>query len=110
MEIESRRRRLGWTQAELAERAGTTQPVISRLECGTVEPTLSVLERVALATGEPLVLRLGEGPKETPPRTRRRLIEAALGPVPFNPWDRDLTAEEAWSLTAAGLTRDRFER
>lgn len=46
--IELRIRR-GLTQAQLAERVGTTQSAISRLEAGQVEPTLDTLRRVAAA-------------------------------------------------------------
>ncbi|MEN8655889.1 helix-turn-helix transcriptional regulator [Streptomyces sp. 21So2-11] len=36
-------------EAELAERAGTGQAVISRIESGKLTPTLAVLERLAAA-------------------------------------------------------------
>ncbi|WP_037600657.1 helix-turn-helix domain-containing protein [Streptacidiphilus rugosus] len=39
----------GITQAELAQRAGTGQATISRIESGKLIPTLPVLERVAAA-------------------------------------------------------------
>ncbi|MDR3490774.1 MAG: helix-turn-helix transcriptional regulator [Gammaproteobacteria bacterium] len=41
-----------FTQAELAHRAGTTQPVIARLESGTDHriPSLSLLSRIAAAS------------------------------------------------------------
>ncbi|MGH6905236.1 MAG: helix-turn-helix domain-containing protein [Geminicoccaceae bacterium] len=41
----------GLTQAELAERMGTTQSVIARLESGRTQPTTATLHRLALATG-----------------------------------------------------------
>lgn len=41
----------GLTQAELAERMGTTQSVVARLESGRVRPSTSTLEKVAKATG-----------------------------------------------------------
>ena len=41
----------GLTQAELAERMGTTQSVIARLESGRVQPTTATLQRLARATG-----------------------------------------------------------
>ena len=37
----------GMTQAELAERVGTRQPSIARLESGSRKPSLSFLERIA---------------------------------------------------------------
>jgi len=41
------RREAGLSQAALAERVGTDQAVISRIECGTVSPTLAMLTRIA---------------------------------------------------------------
>lgn len=42
------------TQAELAERIGTTQSAIARLEGGKVSPSISTLRRYAEATGHQL--------------------------------------------------------
>jgi transcriptional regulator with XRE-family HTH domain len=39
----------GLSQRQLAERVGTTQSVIARLEVGGTKPSLSTLERVAAA-------------------------------------------------------------
>lgn len=50
----------GWSQAELAERMGSRQPVIARLELGGVEPTIPTLERVSAALGVELVIELRE--------------------------------------------------
>ena len=41
----------GLTQAELAERMGTTKPYVARLESGRVLPTMRTYLRVAKATG-----------------------------------------------------------
>ncbi len=41
----------GFTQAELAERMGSTQPYVARLESGRVLPTMRPFLRVAKATG-----------------------------------------------------------
>jgi predicted transcriptional regulator len=41
----------GWTQQELARRAGTRRSAIARLESGKREPSLSFLRRVARTPG-----------------------------------------------------------
>ena len=46
----------GLTQAELADRAGTTQSAIARLESGGANPRLSTLEDVLAATGHELTI------------------------------------------------------
>ena len=45
------RARAGLTQEQLAQRMGTTQAVIARLESGRVKPSTRTLERLAAATG-----------------------------------------------------------
>ncbi|GAB3818249.1 helix-turn-helix domain-containing protein [Micromonospora zhanjiangensis] len=47
--VHDRRLELGLTQAELAQRAGMTQPQLSRLESGGATPTLPLLARLATA-------------------------------------------------------------
>ncbi len=55
--IRTARQRSGLTQAELARRAGVSQPVIARLESPGTNPTVRTLERALRATGHRLVLR-----------------------------------------------------
>lgn len=50
------RTRHGLSQAQLARRAGTTQARISALERGLASPGVELLERLATACGEELVL------------------------------------------------------
>ncbi|MFC0527867.1 helix-turn-helix domain-containing protein [Phytohabitans kaempferiae] len=47
--VHDRRVELGLTQTELAERAGMTQPQLSRLESGGATPTVPLLARLAAA-------------------------------------------------------------
>jgi transcriptional regulator with XRE-family HTH domain len=47
--VHDRRVELGLTQVELAERAGMTQPQLSRLESGGATPTVPLLARLAAA-------------------------------------------------------------
>lgn len=48
-EVRTLREERGWTQTELAERAGMTQSAMARFEAGGTIPTLPVLERIATA-------------------------------------------------------------
>lgn len=43
--VRARREELGWSQRQLAERAGMTQPGVARFESGGTTPTLPLLER-----------------------------------------------------------------
>lgn len=49
MEIRALRELRGLSQRELAERMGTTQSAIARLEGGNVSPSLATLDKVAAA-------------------------------------------------------------
>jgi transcriptional regulator with XRE-family HTH domain len=58
MLIRTARRRHGLTQAQLAARIGTSQPVISAYEHGTRDPSTGTLRRIVAGTGERLELGL----------------------------------------------------
>lgn len=51
-----RRMKEGWTQAQLAERMGTSHSVISRIESGQHPTSVTTLERLAEAFDTNLVL------------------------------------------------------
>ena len=51
------RNRAGLTQQQLAQKMGTTQPAVARLESGRVRPSMRTLERFAKATGSRLLIR-----------------------------------------------------
>ena len=51
------RSRAGLSQEERAERMGTTQPVVARLENGRIRPSSRTLERLAQATGCRFIIR-----------------------------------------------------
>ena len=64
----------GLSQRQLAARARTKQPVISRLESGAAKPSLRLLERVAEALDADVVVRLephGRRGAASPPASRR---------------------------------------
>lgn len=48
----------GVTQKELAERVGTTQSSIARLEGGNINPSLDFLQKIAQVLGRKLTVRL----------------------------------------------------
>jgi len=60
--VRVRREELGWSQRQLAERAGMSQPGIARFEAGGTNPTLPLLERLAQALG--LALNVSLGPQQ----------------------------------------------
>lgn len=58
-ELIAERRAAGLSQAEVADRMGTSQPAVARVEAGAVDVRLSTLRRYAEAVGRRLELRLG---------------------------------------------------
>lgn len=66
----------GLTQLELAERAGTSQPALTRYERGAVLPTLPTLERVLSACGRRLLISAATA---SGPPTRGISVRSQLG-------------------------------
>ena len=56
LEIHELREKRGLSQRELAERLGTTQSAVARLEAGNVSPSLPPLDKVAEALGVELIV------------------------------------------------------
>jgi ribosome-binding protein aMBF1 (putative translation factor) len=59
------RKRSRLSQAEIANRMGTTESVVSRLESGRVKPSTRTLERYAEATGHRLKISFEPLPKKS---------------------------------------------
>ncbi len=57
-DLVERRLHLGLSQAEVAERMGTSQSAVARLEGGSADVRLSTLERYAAALGQQIRWRL----------------------------------------------------
>ncbi len=92
----------GWSQAELAQRAGTKQANISKLESGTGNPTAKFLKKVGDAFGVELNIRLKQ----------QEIEYIRLMPILVNredsPWDRkrkDPTQREKMSRRRFSLVR-----
>lgn len=67
----------GLSQAELAERASTSQPALARYETGVTLPTLPTLERLLAACGRRLEVRAVRATAPSPASTSMR---GRLGP------------------------------
>ena len=89
--LQRARQRAGLSQADMAARAGTSQPVISAYERGHREPTVPTLRRLVAATGGRLELGVrAVGQSDLPPPVDdeehgRRLIDvlSLADAVPF---------------------------
>jgi predicted transcriptional regulator len=57
-ELIAARARAGLSQSEVAQRMGTTQSVVARLESGKRPPSMRTVERFARAVGGRVVLRI----------------------------------------------------
>lgn len=76
--LRTARRRQGLSQAEVARRAGTSQPVVSAYEHGRRDPSLRTLARLVAATGERLAVGLAAAGPEVPPPVDHREHAARL--------------------------------
>jgi len=69
--IRGARERAHLTQAELAARAGTSQPAISRYEAATASPSVETLDRLLASMGARLELSITPAPRALDVRTPR---------------------------------------
>ena len=98
------RRRGGLTQADLAWRAGTSQPVVSAYEHGRRDPTVGTLRKLIEAGGAQLTLDAQPMP-DFPPSADleehgRRLLDALslADAIPTRPRARELDAPRIVSV------------
>jgi HTH-type transcriptional regulator / antitoxin HipB len=66
VQVREAREAKGLSQSQLAERMGTQQSVIARLEGGGITPTLPTLKRIADALGTKLTVGFEEPQKQSP--------------------------------------------
>lgn len=97
--IETVRRRRRLTQVELAQRAGTSQPVVSAYERGRRDPTFRTLSKLIEAGGELLVIDARLPDPDVPPPTNpeehaRRLVDvlSVADAIPARPRSRRMHA------------------
>lgn len=75
--ITERRKHLGWTQADLAEKLGVDSETISRFERGSNLPSLLRLEKLALIMDAPLAALLAESSAH--PLDQSRVLAELIG-------------------------------
>ena len=88
------RRRRNVDQSELARRAGTSQPAVSRIERDLVSPTIETLSRLFEALGEALVISPINLTEPPPGGGNQSIAELRADYT-------ELTAEERLEQTAA---------
>jgi transcriptional regulator with XRE-family HTH domain len=71
--VREARKRSGMTQAELAEKAGTTQSAIARLESGRTSPSLEDVQRLMRLAGFELIVELAPFDDSDRVQARERL-------------------------------------
>ncbi|MDQ3646579.1 MAG: helix-turn-helix transcriptional regulator [Actinomycetota bacterium] len=64
-----KREELGLTQKHVAERMGTSQSAVARMEAGEIDAKLSTVDRYAAAIGQRVQWQLvnGDSPRRSPP-------------------------------------------
>ncbi|HEY3831450.1 MAG TPA: helix-turn-helix transcriptional regulator [Acidimicrobiia bacterium] len=99
------RRRRGLTQADLARRAGTSQPVVSAYEHDRRDPSVGTLQRLVDAAGEQLQISADVATSGPPPARSleehgRRLVDVLLlaDAIPARPRTRVLQAPRLVSV------------
>lgn len=82
----------GWSQAELAERAGTKQSNISRLESGLANPSMKFLQKVANTFGTELEVCLQAKRFEI-----TRIIHVPIVvETEISPWEKKRRERTSW--------------
>ena len=90
----------GWSQAELAERVGTKQANISRIEAGLANPTLNLIQRILQ------VLDLDIEFAPAPSSTSSKTVTYETRPIPAPNWPVN-RPKATTTLTIYNLEGDR---
>lgn len=84
----------GWSQEELAERAGTRQANISKLESSQGNPTYKLLKKLADAFGEELQIIVGNRDSDSQ-NTITKIVPIIIEtPVPEQPYSTSPVRED----------------
>ena len=88
------RRRAGWSQRALAAAAGVPQPTIAEIEGGRREPSLSLLSRLAEATGQVVTVGLEPIHPRSAVATAKSVRDRLSGPAGKG-WSTELRQDGA---------------
>jgi transcriptional regulator with XRE-family HTH domain len=114
-EIRVMRERRGWTRTELARRAGIGRMVQSRVERGSTNLDLDVLQRIGVAMDRPLVVTFGRDILEAPVDAGHLAIQELvlrLGKVVgySGAFELATQASEPWRSIDVGLANNAAHR
>jgi len=107
-QVRAARERRGWTQEQLAARAGVGRLVVGRLERGEGRLDLELLQRVAIGLGVPLAMSLGRdldaGPADAGHLLIQELVLRLARAVGFvGSFELATRPSEPWRSVDAGL-------
>lgn len=113
--IAARRKTLGWSQNELARRAGVNHPTLFKIESGQrVNPSIGTIVKIARALGMTAESLVGAEPAEPRRRTKadaERLAQGGIALVEeLAALRKRVDALEAWRRDQEGRSRKRATR
>jgi transcriptional regulator with XRE-family HTH domain len=108
-EIRTMRERRGWTRTELARRAGIGRMVESRVERGTTNLDVDVLQRIAVAMDRPLLVTFGRDLLEAPADAghlamQELVLRVGRGAGYSGTFELPTRPNEPWRSVDVGLT------
>lgn len=113
--IAAKRKTLGWSQNELARRAGVNHPTLFKIESGQrSNPSIGTIVKIARALGTTAELLVGAEPAEPRRRTKadaERLAQGGIALVEeLAALRKRVDALEAWRRDQEGRSRKRATR
>lgn len=102
--IRNLRRDVGYTQAEVAARAGTSQPAIARYENGTASPSVRTLNRIVRACGGTLILSSSRAPRSNLDTDMGRLVRTHRAAIVAILREHGFVHPRVFGSTARGTT------
>lgn len=105
------RERRGWTRGQLADRAGIGRMVESRIERGIANPDLDVLQRLAVALDQPVVVTFGRDLLDAPADAghlamQELVLRLGRGAGYHGSFELRTRPEEPWRSVDVGLAAD----